>query len=211
MESVLRDMLDKLCDLFNLIDEKTGIMKNAGAKGELCNILKFELLSFLCCLAACDGRISRVEAKLIRDNFDLEMYPIHIKEFNYEHNIGKEEYFEKVPECLKLAVKVDNYMVNIKKSSDKGISEFVLELFKVFGKAMVVADEKVKAEEQIAWSRYITMMTCYLVEESLIYQKKPEVIQRPGKPIEVDYEISLDKIGRIYTLYIGTFSEFEEG
>ena len=53
------------------------------------------------------------------------------------------------------------------------------------------------------------MKTRYLIEDSLIYQKKPEVIQRPGKPIEVDYAMRLDNVGRIYTLYIGTFSEFE--
>ena len=209
MEPILKDMLDKICEVFNLIDQKTGIMEKANAQGELCNILKFELVSFLCCLSACDGRISRVEAQLIRDNFGIEMYPIHIKEFNHEHNIGKGDFFEKVPECLRLAVKVDNYMVNNNHNMEKGVSELVVELFKVFGKAMVVADEKVKAEEQIVWSRYITMMTQYLVDESLIYQKKPETIQRPGKPIEVDYEMSLDKVGRIYTLYIGTFSEFE--
>ena len=88
---------------------------------------------------------------------------------------------------------------------DKGISEIVIELFKVFGKAMVVADEMVKAEEQICWSRYITMMTQYLVDNSLIYTQKPDAFPRPGTPIEVDYEMSLDKIGRIYTLYVGEF------
>lgn len=209
MEQVLKEMLDKTCELFNVIDEKTGIMQNAGARGELCNILKFELMSFLCCLSASDGRISRVEAQLIRDYFNIEMYPIHIKEFNHEHDIGKGDYYEKTPECLKLAVKVDNYMIKHGHKLEKGISEIVIELFKAFGKAMVIADEKVKAEEQICWSRYITMMMQYLVNESLIYTQRPESVPRPGTPIEVDYEMSLDKVGRIYTLYIGPLSEID--
>jgi len=203
MQELLKGILDDTCELFNVLDEKIGIMKKANAKGQLSDILKFELLSFLCCLSACDGRMSRVEAKLIRDNFDLEMYPIHVKEFNEKHNIGSEEYYAKVPQCLKLAVKVDNHMITDNVNIDKGVSETVLELFKIFGKAMVVSDEKVKAEEQKCWSRYITMMTQYIVDESLIYRQKPESVPRPGTPIEVDYEMSLDKIGRIYTLYMG--------
>ena len=67
MHAELKVMFEKTCELFNLIDEKTGIMEKANAKGELCNILKFELMSFLCCLSASDGRISRVEAQLIRE------------------------------------------------------------------------------------------------------------------------------------------------
>lgn len=207
MQVELKEMFDKTCELFNMIDEKTGIMEKADAKGKLCNILKFELMSFLCCLSACDGRISRVEAQLIREYFELEMYPIHIKEFNHEHNIGKGDYYEKEPECLRLAVKVDNHMIKHGHKVEKGISEIVIELFKAFGKAMVVADEKVKAEEQICWSRYITMMTQYLVNKSLIYTQRPDAVPRPGTPIEVDYEMSLNKVGRIYTLYIGKFDE----
>lgn len=205
MKIELKDMLDKTCELFNLIDEKTGIMEKADAKGELCNILKFELMSFLCCLSACDGRISRVEAQLIREYFEIKMYPVHIKEFNQNYNIGSDDYYEKIPECLRLAVKVDNYMIKRDYKTEIGISEIVIELFKIFGKAMVVVDEKVKAEEQIAWSKYITMMTQFWINNSLIYTKRPELALRPGTPIEVDYEMSLDKIGRIYTLYIGRF------
>lgn len=203
MHTELKVMFEKTCELFNLIDEKTGIMEKANAKGELCNILKFELMSFLCCLSASDGRISRVEAQLIREYFDIEMYPVHIKEFNREHNIGKDDYYEKIPECLRIAVKVDNHMIKNDHKVEQGISEIVIELFKTFGKAMVVADEKVKAEEQICWSKYITMMTQYLVNNSLIYTQRPETVPRPGTPIEVDYEMSLNKIGRIYTIYIG--------
>ncbi len=203
MHAELKVMFEKTCELFNLIDEKTGIMEKANAKGELCNILKFELMSFLCCLSASDGRISRVEAQLIREYFDIEMYPVHIKEFNREHNIGKDDYYEKIPECLRIAVKVDNHMIKNDHKVEQGISEIVIELFKTFGKAMVVADEKVKAEEQICWSKYITMMTQYLVNNSLIYTQRPETVPRPGTPIEVDYEMSLNKIGRIYTIYIG--------
>lgn len=203
MEPILKDMLDKTCEVFNLIDQKTGIMEKANAKGELCNILKFELVSFLCCLSACDGRISRVEAQLVREYFGINMYPIHIKDFNHEHNIGKGDYYEKIPECLRIAVKVDNYMIKNGHKVEQGISEIVIELFKTFGKAMVVADEKVKAEEQICWTKYITMMTQYLVNKSLIYTQRPDAVPRPGTPIEVDYEMSLNKIGRIYTLYIG--------
>ena len=66
-------------------------------------------------------------------------------------------------------------------------------------------NEKVKDEEQICWSKYITMMTQYLVDESLLYLQKPDSVPRPGTPIEVDYEMSLNKIGRIYTLFIGKF------
>lgn len=203
MHAELKVMFEKTCELFNLIDEKTGIMEKANAKGELCNILKFELMSFLCCLSASDGRISRVEAQLIREYFDIEMYPVHIKEFNREHNIGKDDYYEKIPECLRIAVKVDNHMIKNDHKVEQGISEIVIELFITFGKAMVVADEKVKAEEQICWSKYITMMTQYLVNNSLIYTQRPETVPRPGTPIEVDYEMSLNKIGRIYTIYIG--------
>ena len=203
MHAELKVMFEKTCELFNLIDEKTGIMEKANAKGELCNILKFELMSFLCCLSASDGRISRVEAQLIREYFDIEMYPVHIKEFNREHNIGKDDYYEKIPECLRIAVKVDNHTIKNDHKVEQGISEIVIELFKTFGKAMVVADEKVKAEEQICWSKYITMMTQYLVNNSLIYTQRPETVPRPGTPIEVDYEMSLNKIGRIYTIYIG--------
>ena len=203
MHAELKVMFEKTCELFNLIDEKTGIMEKANAKGELCNILKFELMSFLCCLSASDGRISRVEAQLIREYFDIEMYPVHIKEFNREHNIGKDDYYEKIPECLRIAVKVDNHMIKNEHKVEQGISEIVIELFKTFGKAMVVVDEKVKAEEQICWSKYITMMTQYLVNNSLIYTQRPETVPRPGTPIEVDYEMSLNKIGRIYTIYIG--------
>ena len=130
METKLQEMLDSSCGLFNLIDEKTEIMKRADAKGELCVILKFELLSFLCCLSACDGRISRIEAELIRRYFDVEMYPIHIKEFNHNHQIGSKEYYKKIPECLKLAVGVDNYMIEHGQQVDKGVSEIVIELFK---------------------------------------------------------------------------------
>ncbi len=205
MQTEIKDMLNKTYALFNELDRKLEIMKKADSDGELSSILRFELLSFLCCLSACDGRISRVEAKLIRDNFGLEMYPIHIKEFNHEHKIGTEEYYNKVPQSLKLAVKVDNHLIKHGETVDKGISEIVIELFKVFGKAMVVADEKVKAEEQICWSKYITMMTQYLVDESLLYLQKPDSVPRPGTPIEVDYEMSLNKIGRIYTLFIGKF------
>lgn len=207
MQFELKKMFDMVCELFNLIDKKMGIMEKAGAEGNLCNILKFELMSFLCCLAACDGRISRVEAQLIREYFDLEIYPSHIKQFIYEHNIGKNGYYEKVPECLKLAVDVDNYMIENGVKIEKGISEIVIELFKAFGKAMVVVDEKVKAEEQVCWARYITMMIQFYISESLIYAQRSKIVPRPGKPIEVDYEMSLNKIGRIYTLFIGKLDQ----
>ena len=203
MQAELKLILDKTCSLFNLLDEKAHIMEKANAKGNLSSILKFELVSFLCCLSAADGRMSRVEAKLIRDMFDLEFYPIHIKEFIQEHNIGTKEYYEKVPVSLKLAVDLDNYLIKTDQDLDMGVSEAVIEVFKIFGKAMVVADEKVKAEEQICWSRYITMMTQYVVDVSLIYKKRPDAIPRPGTPIEVSYENSLKHIGRIYTLYVG--------
>ena len=109
MHIELKEMFEKTCEIFNMIDEKVKIMEKADAKGELCNILKFELMSFLCCLSASDGRISRVEAQLIREYFGIEMYPMHIKDFNKEYNIGNGDYYKKIPECLKIAVKVDNY------------------------------------------------------------------------------------------------------
>lgn len=80
MRAEIKEMLEKICELFNIIDEKTGIMEKAGANGQLCNILKYELTAFLMCLSAVDGRISQVEAKLLREYFDIEFYPIHIKE-----------------------------------------------------------------------------------------------------------------------------------
>lgn len=207
MRSEIKEMLDKTCELFNIIDEKTGIMEKAGANGQLCNILKYELTAFLMCLSAADGRISRVEAKLLRDYFEIEFYPIHIKETIKENGIGSKEYYKKVPECLRLAVKFDNYMVKHDHKVEKGISEIVLELFRVLGKEMVIADEKVTMEEQLAWGKYITLMTQYIVDKSKLYQQKPDAVARPGTPIEVDYEMSLDKIGRIYTIYVGRFSD----
>jgi len=42
---------------------------------------------------------------------------------------------------------------NTNKYFEKGISEFSFELFKVFGKAMVVVGENVKVEKQITWSK----------------------------------------------------------
>lgn len=203
MQQQLKKMLEQTCELFDAIDEMASIMKKAKAKGKLCNVLKFELVSFLACLLACDGRMSRVEAQLIRDYFELDMYPVHVKNFINEHQIGTEAYFEKVPECLKLAIKVDNYVAENDQKLSKGISEMVVELFKVFGKEMVVSDNKVKAEEQVTWSRYISMMVEYVAEESLIFQNKKDRVARPGTPIEVDYEMSLNKVGRIYTLYVG--------
>lgn len=203
MNTELKAILIKTCDLFNLMDEKLGVMNRAYAKGELCNVLKYELLAFLCCISASDGRISRIEAQLVREYLELNFYPVDIKDFIHEHDIGSEDYYARVPESLKLAVDVDNYMIGKGQKLDRGVSEIILELFRAFGKAMVVADEKVKAEEQTCWSRYITMMAQYLVDKSLIYMQRPESIPRPGTPIEVDYEMSLDKIGRIYTLYIG--------
>lgn len=52
------------------------------------------------------------------------------------------------------------------------------------------------------------MMAQYIVDESLIYQHQgSDKVIRPGTPIEVNYEMSLDKIGRIYTLYVGRFEK----
>lgn len=204
MKKELKKILDTTCELFNQIDGKTKIMEKANAKGELCNIIKFELLSFLCCLSACDGRISKAEAAVIREYLGVEMYPIHIKDFNDQNHIGDDKYFKKIPECLKIAVVIDNYMIKYGKKCEMGVSELILELFKVFGKEMVVSDNKVKAEEQIVWSKYITMMNRYVVEKSDIYSKNnSDMLKRPAVPIEVNYEMSLDKVGRIYTLYIG--------
>ncbi len=201
----LEKMLIKICDLFNQIDRKTGIMRKAGSDKELANVLKYELSSFLMCLSAADGRISRIEAQMIRDYFGIEFYPIHIKEFIKSNNIGDKHYFDAPPECLRIAVMVDNFMIEKDIRIEKGISEIVVELFKVFGKEMVNADDKVKLEEQNVWSAYITMMMQYVVDKSKLYEKKPDTFPRPGTPIEVDYEMSLDKIGRIYTLYVGEF------
>jgi hypothetical protein len=205
MKSELKTILDMTCELFNEIDKKTQIMEKANAKGELCNILKFELLSFLCCLSACDGRISRVEAAVIREYLGIEMYPINIKEFNQQNHIGNDEFYKKIPECLKIAVATDNHMMKHGLTCRMGVSDTVLELFKVFGKEMIISDNKVKAEEQIVWGKYITMMTRYLAEKCDIYRESDkEQMNRPATPIEVRYDMSLDKVGRIYTVYIGT-------
>lgn len=204
MKDSLKKMLGITCELFNLVDEKTGIMARAGAKGQLCNILKFELVSFLSCLSACDGRISRAEAQVIREYFELNLNPQQIRELVRENQVGTAAYYEKVPECLRLALAVDNSMIAKGYLADKGLGEIVIELFKVFGKEMVIADERVTAEEQVSWSRNITMMTRCLAAHSAPYRRKTEsVVARPGTPIEVDYEMSLNKIGRIYTLYVG--------
>ena len=205
MDSELKEILDSTCGLFDFIDEKSGLTKKIDIDGKLSDILKFELMCFLCCLSACDKRISRVEAALIRNYFDVEMYPIHIKEFNNKQNIGSENFYNKVPQCLAIAVAVDNYMVERNGYVERCTSDIVIEVFKAFGKAMVVADEKVKAEEQICWSRYITMMTQYIADNSKVYKNDPRNVPRPGAPIDVKYDVSLDKIGRTYTLYIGKF------
>ncbi len=199
----IKSMLAKVCDLFNQIDRKIGIMIKAGSDKELASVLKYELSAFLMCLSASDGRISRVEAQLLREYFEIEFYPIHIKEFIKDNEIGDKHYFNYPPECLKIAVMVDNYMIDHNVQVEKGISEIVIELFKVFGKEMVNADDKVKLEEQKVWSRYITMMMQYVVDKSKLYQNKQDVFPRPGTPIEIDYEMSLKHIGRIYTLYQG--------
>jgi hypothetical protein len=74
----------------------------------------------------------------------------------------------------------------------------------VFGKEMIISDNKVKAEEQIVWGKYITMMTRYVAEKCDINRESDkEQMNRPATPIEVRYEMSLDKVGRIYTVYIG--------
>ena len=88
MQIELKEMFEKACEIYNMIDEKVIIIEKANAKGELCNILKFELMSFLCCLSASDGRISRVEAQLIRDSLGTKIYPVNIKDFNKEYDIG---------------------------------------------------------------------------------------------------------------------------
>jgi len=199
----LQDMLDLSCAIFNLIDRKADIMKKAGAEGELCNILKYELVAFLMCLSSADGRISRVEAQLIREYFNLGVYPIHIKELIQEQGIGSEVYYGKVPESLKLAVEVDNYLHSIDVELTTGLSEMVIELFKVFGKEMVIVDEKVKLEERLSWGSYITMMTKYAVENCDVDIKHNGKVIRPGEPINVKYEMSMEKINRIYSLYYG--------
>ena len=203
VKKVLKDMLDLSCSLFDLIDLKAEIMKKAGAEGQLCNILKYELMTFMMCLSAVDGRISRVEAQLIREYFGIEIYPIHINEMIKENGIGEEVYYKKVPESLKIAVEVDNYLHSIDSELNTGISDTILELFKVFGKEMVVADDKVKYEEQLSWSLYISMMTNYIADncsKEISYKGK---VVRPGEPIIVDYENSFSKVGRIYTIYYG--------
>ena len=203
VKKVLKDMLDLSCSLFDLIDLKAEIMKKAGAEGQLCNVLKYELMTFMMCLSAVDGRISRVEAQLIREYFGIEVYPIHIKEIIDENGIGEEVYYKRVPECLKIAVEVDNYLYTVDTELKMGLSEIVLELFKVFGKEMVVADDKVKYEEQLSWSIYISMMTNYIADNSSKQISYKGKVIRPGEPIIVDYENSFAKVGRIYTIYYG--------
>lgn len=189
-----------------MIDEKLCVMEKVGANGKLSNVLKYELLAFLCYLSACDGRISRSEAQLIRDCYGLEMYPTNINDFLVENRIHSEEFLKKVPECLKIAVSVDNKMIDQGIDLSIGIGEIVIELFKVLGKAMVVADEKVKAVEQVVWGTYITTLMQYLVDNSKIHSIKPSMMPRPGTPIEVNYEMSLDKLGRVYTLFVGSLN-----
>lgn len=150
MEPILKDMLDKTCEVFNLIDQKTGIMEKANAKGELCNILKFELVSFLCCLSACDGRISRVEAQLVREYFGINMYPIHIKDFNHEHNIGKGDYYEKIPECLRIAVKVDNYMIKNVIKLNKELVRLLLNYLKLLERPWWLRMKRLKLRSRYA-------------------------------------------------------------
>lgn len=203
MRVELKELFNKTCDLFDVVDEKLGIMNKANAKGRLSDIFRYELMSFLMCLSACDGRISRVEAKLIRDYFDLNIFPGHIKELIQEHCIGDSEYYENVPESLRLSVKIDNRFIQDGIKMDKGLSDVVIELFMIFGKEMVVCDEKVKLEEQTIWSRYITMMVQFLYRESLIHKNSTDEISRPGSPIEVKYENSFATIGRVYTLFYG--------
>lgn len=143
MRIEFKTMFDKTCDLFDLIDDKTGIMQKANAEGKLSNILRYELMAFLMCLSAVDGRISKVEAQLLREYFEVGFHPIHIKQTIAENGIGNGEYYKNIPECLRLAVKVDNFIIKHGDNVDKGISEMVLELFKVMGKEMIVADDKV--------------------------------------------------------------------
>lgn len=199
----LKEMLDKACELYNLIDSKSKLMEKAGAQGELCNILKYELMTFLMCLSAVDGRISRVEAQMIREYFGIEVYPIHIKEIIDENGIGEAIYYSKIPESLKIAVSVDNILNETNSELHMGISDTILELFKVFGKEMIIADQKVKIEERLSWETYITMMTRYVVKNIKNAHTIDGEIVRPGKPIKVDYDVSLDKVGRIYSLYYG--------
>ena len=170
MNKTLKNIFDQTCDLFNIIDKNAEIMKKAGAGGELADIFRYELLAFLMCLSSVDGRISRVEAQLIRDYFELDYYPIHIKQALEARNIGSDEFFSRVPESLNRAVEVDNAFIKETPELENGIGDVILELFKIFGKEMIVADEKVKAEEQGAWSLYITMMTQYIAENSMIWK-----------------------------------------
>lgn len=108
MRDELKSLLDAACMVFDLVDSKIEIMKQVGSNQKLCNVLKYELMTFLMCISAADGRISRVEARLIRDYFDIEVYPIHIKDIISENGIGDAVYYKKGPESLKLAVAVDN-------------------------------------------------------------------------------------------------------
>ena len=202
MREELRKLLDESCDLFDTIDEKIHIMEKAKAEGKLSNVLKYELVAFLMCISAVDGRISRVEAKLIRDYFGIEVYPIHIKEIIHQNGIGEDVYFQKVPECIKIAVDFDNTIHELGVDIQMGVSVSILELFKAFGKEMVVADEKVKFEERWAWETYISLISQFIVDNcknDFAYKGK---VYRPGEPINVDYEMSLGKVGRAYELFI---------
>ncbi len=203
MKKDIKEVFDKTCNLFDEIDKKACIMEKANSNGKLSHILKYELMAFLMCLSAADNRISRVEAQLIREYFEVELYPIHIKETIKENRIGSKEYFERIPESLKLALQLDNILFEQNIANEKALCEIILELFKVLGKEMIVANNKVTLEEQSVWSTYITMMTRYVVKNAKVIPEEVERIIRPGKPIEVDYEMSLNKIGRIYTLYKG--------
>lgn len=171
-KKIIQNMGDLFVNLSKKVDAgldpetiKTGLTAEAG--------------QYMMYIAASDGEIQWEEAELISEACGLGIAtPSILRKFIDDNNIYSEEFENKVPLALKLAVSSDNALIEGGLAEDAELSKAVIMSYKLLGQFVAVADDNITPEEDSNYCIYIKMMEKYCNDNLLIMQKAAKGIKK---------------------------------
>ncbi|MCF0133427.1 MAG: hypothetical protein HUJ72_06135 [Blautia sp.] len=168
MNLPLKESLDKMCEVCDLVAERSGLKDQLEfGDDSVCSVaFKLNAFSFLAYLAAADGVLSWNECAFMGELFDLNITPDKLRDFIAEKEIYSTEFEETTPMMLQFLVAVDNAVYNSDLPIEQELGETMVNLYLAMGVGLIESNDRsvdsMVDSERKDFETYIGMMKKYV-------------------------------------------------
>lgn len=172
----IKSYLEAVYGLCDTIDEKElGVKKlTENTENELTTkeCLRSNLFSFSVYLVASDGVVSPEEAELISEFTNHSFTPESLKFFTEISGVCDEEYKNKIPRIIEVAVAAENMLNEMEINNKESLSEIIYRAFEFWGKVVLSCDDEVTDDEVKSLTLYLGNVKKYIENNSQLWNDK---------------------------------------